>query len=159
MNALMSSPVFTLPISAGDIKRDKAAFDVRVGFVLQQKELDKMVKPIGYWSTSLTDAKRQYGTIQKGMSHYRVHHTSIKPTLEITSLTMRTDHDFVKWIKNLTDSSGRLASSCLRLSKYEFNVVNRAEIWHQAADALSRLHTTDEDPANSRTTSRCLRFS
>lgn len=46
----------------------------------------------------------------------------------------------------LTDSTRIHAHWCLRLSEYAFDVVRRAGIKRQAAEALSRLQTTGEDP-------------
>lgn len=62
-----------------------------------------------------------------------------------TQLTIRTDPYSLKSILNLTVSVGRLARWCLRLSSYEFDVVHRAVIKHQAADALFCLQTTRKD--------------
>lgn len=47
----------------------------------------------------------------------------------------------------MTKSSGRLALWRLRISKFDFNVVYRAGVKHQAAVALSCLQTTDDDGA------------
>lgn len=65
--------------------------------------------------------------------------------MEGTRFTVRTDHDSLKWILNLTDSTSQLARCCVCLSEYDFNVVHLAGKKHEGADALSRLRTTVED--------------
>lgn len=65
--------------------------------------------------------------------------------MEGARFTIRTDHDALRWILNMADATGKLARWRLRLSKYEFDVVHRAGIKHQSADALSRLTTSGND--------------
>lgn len=45
----------------------------------------------------------------------------------------------------MTDTTGKLAGWRLGLSDYDFKVVDRTDVTHQAADALSRLHMTRMD--------------
>ena len=52
---------------------------------------------------------------------------------------MRTDHDALRWLMSLTESSGRLTRWRLRLSKYDFTIQYRPGRVHQVPDALSRL--------------------
>lgn len=63
-----------------------------------------------------------------------------RPYLESTRFTVRSDLDTLKWILNLSDSSKKLARWNVRLSELDFDVVNKAGVKHQAADALIRLH-------------------
>lgn len=60
-------------------------------------------------------------------------------------ITIKTNHDSLKWIQNLIKSTGRHAYLCLRFSEFVLNVVHRAGIKHQAVDALSRVPTCGED--------------
>lgn len=62
-----------------------------------------------------------------------------------TRFPIRTDHDALRWLLNMTDVTGTLAQWRLRLSELELDVVHRAVIKRQAADSLSRLETTDPD--------------
>ena len=48
----------------------------------------------------------------------------------------------------MADATGKLARWQLRLSELEFDVVHRAVIKHQAADALSRLETSGADDSS-----------
>lgn len=60
---------------------------------------------------------------------------------KITRLTVRTEYKSMKWTFNFTDVISRLASCCLRISKFKYNVVYHADVKHQSADALSSLRT------------------
>lgn len=54
---------------------------------------------------------------------------------------LRTDQHARRYILNLADSTGKLAIWRLRLMELDFKLVHRAEIKHEAADALFRLPT------------------
>lgn len=45
----------------------------------------------------------------------------------------------------MADNTGRIARWHLRLSEYDFDIIQRAGVKHQAAGALSRLQTTGKD--------------
>lgn len=59
--------------------------------------------------------------------------------------TLRNDHDGLKGILNVTDSSSKLGCCGLILSNFESNVVQCAGIKHQASETLSRIRTTGKD--------------
>lgn len=60
-------------------------------------------------------------------------------------MTVRIDHEGAKSVLTMSDASGKLARMCLRLVEFKFDIVNRAGINHQAADALPILVTTGTD--------------
>lgn len=57
---------------------------------------------------------------------------------------MRTEHDSIKWILNLSDANGGLAQWRLWFSKLDFDKVSRAGGKQQAADTMSGLRTAGE---------------
>lgn len=59
---LVCPPILALPQSAGRMLLDIDAFIVKIGCVLQQKQMDDKTELIGYWSHSLTNAKERYET-------------------------------------------------------------------------------------------------
>lgn len=65
--------------------------------------------------------------------------------LEGFRLTVRTYHDELEWIINLTDSTGKLARWRLRLPEFEFYTVHFAVNKHQSIDALLRLESIGTD--------------
>lgn len=61
--------------------------------------------------------------------------------LEVQTGTVWTDHKAYKWHLTISDAFAKLARWTLWLSENEFNIVHRARIKLQAADALSELPT------------------
>lgn len=59
--------------------------------------------------------------------------------------TIRTDQGSLRWILHLSGSTGKLARRRLRLSKFEFDVLQFAVVKLQAAVAPSGLETTGEN--------------
>lgn len=57
----------------------------------------------------------------------------------------RTDHNSLKWILNLTNSTKTLARRHPEFSEYNLSVLRRASVKQEAVNALSRLQTTAED--------------
>lgn len=55
------------------------------------------------------------------------------------------DYNTWKWILHLVNATGKLARWRLRLSEFEFDVVQRTSIRDQAADTLLRLETGGTD--------------
>lgn len=69
----------------------------------------------------------------------------LRPYLEGTRSTIRSDHDSSKWIRNMSDASGMLASRRLHLSVSDVDIIHRPGVKSRAADALSSIKSTDED--------------
>ena len=138
---LVNPPILALPRSEGKFTLDTDACDTQVGCVLLQDQPDGHARPIGYWSRKLTKAEQAYTTTERECLAIVWAVTLLRPYLDRTRFTVRTDHSALRWILNLTDSTGRLTRWRLRLLEYDFDVVHRAGIKHQAPDALSRLDT------------------
>ena len=144
---LIEPPILTLPRRDGRYTVDTDACDKQVGCVLLQEQPEVPARPIGYWSRSLNQAERAYDTTHRECLAVVWAVLLLRPYLEGTRYTIRTDHDALRWILNMADATGKLARWRLRLAEYEFDVVHRAGVKHQAADALSRLPTDGEDKA------------
>lgn len=69
----------------------------------------------------------------------------LRPNLEGAWLTVRTDHEAFEWLLSVSDASGKLARWKLQFFGFEFDIVHRANIRHQAADGLLRLPTDGTD--------------
>lgn len=69
----------------------------------------------------------------------------LTPYLEGAQLKIQTDHDALQWILTLSDASGKMERWRLRLSEFEFDVVQQAIVKHQTADGLLWLSTDKED--------------
>lgn len=61
--------------------------------------------------------------------------------LEKRQITVRTEHETLKCIHTITETTGKLPSRRLCLLGLDFNVVLCVAVKHEAADALSRLKT------------------
>lgn len=65
--------------------------------------------------------------------------------LEENRFTVRPDLRALKSLLTMTNASGKLAWCNLSLSYFQFSIVHRVRIQHQAAEALSRLLTAGAD--------------
>lgn len=75
-------------------------------------------------------------------------YTPTAPYLEGPRFTAKTDRYALKWILNLEEATGKLARRRLRLMKYDFEIIHRAGVNHQAADTLSTLDTERKDASD-----------
>lgn len=143
---LTSPPVLALPRLGHAYTVETDACETQVGCVLLQDQPgEKYPKPIGYWSRSLAPAEKNYDTTQKECLAVVWAVLILRPYLEGSRFTIRTDHQALKWLMNLSDASGRLQRWRLRLQPFEYDIVHRPGVKHQAADAMSRLNTTGTD--------------
>lgn len=69
----------------------------------------------------------------------------LRPYLENTKYTLKTDNDSLKWTINLIDGTERLESCHLILFEYDLDILCLARIKLHSAEALSRLQTTRTD--------------
>jgi len=139
---LTSPPILALPRADGHFTLDTDACDRQVGCVLLQAQPDDQMRPVGYWSRTLTAPERNYSTTERECLAVVWAVLLLRPYLDGVRFTVRTDHSALRWILNLNDTTARLTRWRLRLMEFEFEVVHRKGIKHQAADALSRLETS-----------------
>lgn len=144
-NHLMSMPVLALPYADGQFTLDTDACNVRVESMLLQEQPEKTTKPARYWSRSVAKPKHADDTTRRKCLPIVWPVLILMPYLEENQFIIQTDHDCLKWIRNLADATGRLARLRLHLFEFEFDAVHRAEIEHQAADALSSMPTDGAD--------------
>jgi hypothetical protein len=62
---LLNPPILALPRAHGQYILDTDASNEQIGCCLFQEQADKDLKPIGYWSRSLTIAERNNSTTEK----------------------------------------------------------------------------------------------
>jgi RNase H-like domain found in reverse transcriptase len=70
----------------------------------------------------------------------------LRPYLEGTIFTVRSDQVALRWLLSLKDPSGRLARWRLRLAEFDFEIQYRPAIKNSVADGCSRVPTTGGDP-------------
>lgn len=113
--------------------------------VLVQKQEDGSNCSILYWSTTLCDKEETFTTDRKECEAVEWAGTLLRLNLERTHFTIRTDHEVLHCILSITETTGRLARSWLRLSKLEFHFFDNAELDHQVANALRCVKTKGEN--------------
>lgn len=107
---LISPPALTFQQAEEPMTLDTDDCDVQVGCVLFRKESNKMTMLIGYWSRSLINNERIYGTKQRECLAIASAVLLLWPYLEDSSpITISSIHDLLKKILKLWDTSGRLA--------------------------------------------------
>ncbi|CDF38169.1 unnamed protein product [Chondrus crispus] len=136
---LVSPPILALPRYGKKYTLDTDACAYQVGCALLQEQPSGDRLPIGYWSRALTDAEKNYTTTEKECLAVVWSILTLRPYLYGNTFDLRTDHEALRWVLNLADSSGRLARWRLRLAEYDYEVKYRPGIKHQLADGVSRL--------------------
>ena len=143
---LISPPILALPKTGRPYMIDTDASAYQLGAtLLEQQDEDKPNDwvPIGYWSKTLTDTERNYSTTEREYYSVVWSVTTLRPYIEGLTFTVMTDHDALRWLMTISDSTGRLMRRRLRLSEFEFTVKYRPGQVHQVPDALSRVLTPE----------------
>ena len=116
---LVSPPVLALPRYGRKYTLETDACGHQVGCALLQEQPEGGTRPIGYCSRALTEAERNYTTTEKECLAVVWSILTPRPYLYGSTYNLRTDHESLRWVLNLVDSSGRLARWRLRLEEYD----------------------------------------
>ena len=142
---LLTAPILALPRAGFPYTLDTDASSYQVGCCLLQEQPDGTRHPVGYWSRTLTAAEKNYSSTEKECLAIVWAVLHLRPYLEGTRFTIRTDHDALKWLMNLRDPRGRLARWALRLQEFDYEVQYKPGSSHALADGPSRLLTDGID--------------
>lgn len=130
---LLASPDFTQPFT---IECD--ASSVGIGSVLLQ-EIEGIQHPVAFHSRLLTKPERNYSTTERellavvdSINHFRAY-------IEGSKFTVITDHMSLRWLKSLSNPSGRLARWAMQISSYNFDICHKPGKLNVVPDALSRV--------------------
>jgi hypothetical protein len=118
-NALTTPPLLCLPRDNRPYTLDVYASDYQLGASLQQQRDGKLV-PCGYYSRSMNSAERNYSAPEKECLAVVWAILHLRPYLEGTRFTVRSDQVALRWLLSLKDPSGRLARWRLRLAEFYF---------------------------------------
>jgi len=140
--ALTSFPTLRMPDFNKPFKLYTDASSYAIGGILAQ-ESNGFEHVIYYISRILKPNERNYGVSEKEAlavvwSVKRLHHY-----LYGKKFLVITDHSALKWLMNIAEPTGRLMRWSLFLQCYDFEVLYRAGVVHQNADALSRIIEND----------------
>jgi len=96
-------------------------------------------------SRSLNAAERNYSTSERECLAVVWASLLLRPYIEGTRFTVRTDHAALKWMLHISGAHGRLARWRLRLAEFDYVVQTRPGASHHAADTMSRISTPAVD--------------
>ncbi|CDF39628.1 Ribonuclease H (fragment) [Chondrus crispus] len=116
--AMISPPILALPRYGRPYLLDTDASAYQLGCtLLQEHDEPNDWPPVGYWSYSLSDSERNYSATERECFAVVWAVRTLRPYIEGTKFTVRTDHDALRWLMSLTESSGRLTRWRLRLAE------------------------------------------
>ena len=93
----MSPPVLAFPTLDRLYTVETDANADQLGCILLQEQEDKSLRPVGYFSKTLTPAERNYDTTERECLAIIWAVVLLRPYLDGTDLILRTDHDSLKW--------------------------------------------------------------
>ena len=135
---LTSPPILGYPDFSQPFILHSDASANAIGAVLSQLQSGKETV-ISYWSRQLSKAERNYSTIEREALAVVCAVKEFYPYLYGFQFTLVTDHNPLTSIKDLKDTSGRLARWMLYLQQFNFTFQHRSGKLHGNADALSRV--------------------
>lgn len=142
---LVSQPRLTIPYTGGRCILYTNAYNFQVKCILLQGWSDGTTELCGYWSHPLTTVKQAYDTTQLECLAIVCSVFMYLPYLGGTRFMIWTDHDSLKWILKLAYAADRLARWRLRLSEFDFNVIEWARSKLQAKNVPFFLKKTGKD--------------
>jgi hypothetical protein len=120
-----------------------------IGAVLGKTDNQGREHPIHFASRTLTQAERNYSTIERELLAIVYAPDKFRYYLYGKKFTIITDHNSLVYLKNLTLSSERLTRWRLKLAEYDFVIQYRRDSANGNADAMSRIETDIEnEPIN-----------
>ena len=140
--ALLSPEILMLPRDDRDFTVDTDASKTHLGAVLQQHDEDGKLRPVGYFSRTLTDAEKRYSATELEAAAVVWAVTTLRHYLEGRRFHIRTDHRALQWLfsASATDNP-RLARFRLKLAALDFSVSYLPGRKNRAADGMSRLES------------------
>ena len=132
--------MFALPRVGRPYVIDTDASAYHLGCTLLQRQEDPgSWHPVGYWSYALKECERNYSATERQCYAILWAITSLRPYIEGTHFTVRTNDDALRWIMTLTESSCRITRWRLRPAEFDFMIEYCPGRLHQVPDAPSRL--------------------
>ena len=101
--------------------------------------------PIGYSSKTLADTERNHSTTARECYSVVWSVTTPRPYIAGLTFTVRTDHNALRWLVTISDSTGRLMRWGVRLSEFDFTIKYRPGLVHQVPDGLYCVLTPERN--------------
>ena len=129
---ILSFPDFTVPFR---ITTD--ASDTAIGIILSQIQKGKETT-IAYGGRALTTPETRYNTTEKELAGVIYAIKRYRAYIYGTHFKIFTDHQCLKYLRNIKNPQGRLARWILFLENYDFEIEYKPGKSNRPADALSR---------------------
>lgn len=107
----------------------------------------KILRPIGYFSKTLTDTERNYDTTEKECLAIIWATPLLRPYSEGTLFILRTAHDPLKWLF-ARQATGKLARCWLKLQEFDFKLEYLRGTKNAIAYATLQLKTNGGEQRN-----------
>ena len=145
-----TAPILTLPDPALPFVVEVDASDSGVGGVLSQRTAeDGKLHPCAFFSRALSPAERNYDVGNRELLAIKLALEEWRHWLEgaANPFLIYTDHKNLEYIGESKRLNPRQARWALFFSRFDFVVTYRPGSKNGKADALSRLHTSEAEPA------------
>ncbi|CAG2256466.1 unnamed protein product [Mytilus edulis] len=140
---LCSAPILVYPNMSKPFILTTDASGTAIGYILGQLDSKGQEKVIAYGGRSLAQGERAWGVseleclaVLEGIKSYHVY-------LANSHFKVYTDHQALKWLTNIKQSTGRLARWSVLLQGYSFDICFRPGKKNGNADCLSRREYSD----------------
>ena len=145
-HALVTAPMPKYPDMNAPFILSTDASGTALGYILGQKGPDGKEMVVAYGGRSLKPDERKFTVSEQeclavvdGIEAYKEYLTK--------RFTVITDHQALKWLNSVKDTSSRLGRWALKLQGYDFEIVHKPGRVHMNADALSRRPYNDLENA------------
>ncbi|XP_073153151.1 uncharacterized protein [Henckelia pumila] len=135
---LVTAPVLTSPDWDLPFEVMCDASDSAVGDVLGQR-IDKVFRTIYYASKTLNEAQLNYATTEKELLAVVFALDKFHSYLELSKITIYTDHSAIKHLLAKKDAKPRLIRWIILLQEFELEIKDKKGVENVVADHLSRL--------------------
>jgi hypothetical protein len=144
--ALTNDPVLRLPNFEQPFVLTTDASNFALGGVLSQK-VEGIEHPIAYASRTLNPAESNLDTTEKEVLAIIWCVKHFRPYLYGRKFTLRTDHQPLKWLKELKEPNAKLTRWRLALEEFDYTIEYIPGKTNKVADALSRVELFTNDAA------------
>jgi hypothetical protein len=135
--------VLALPSRDSQFLLETDASNVALGCALNLVESDGALRPVGYYSRTLTTPERNYSATEREALAVVWGVKQARPYLERTSFVIRTDHSALRWLFGASADNQRICRWRLTLAEFRFTVEYKPGPKNIAPDSLSRLPARD----------------
>lgn len=119
--ALINSPVPTL--SRSDLRHvlDSDSLNKQLGCVLMQHHSDQSIRPIGYFSRTISDAEKKYDTTDQEFLVLVLQVLLLLPYIYGSHFEILTNHYSLKWLLDLSVPTIKLSRWIIKLQEYDYD--------------------------------------